>query len=123
MPIRWITGLVVTVAIAFGIVFDATAAAENPGPWVAVAQSEEGIQYVDPSSIQATAKGVRLKSYWQPAPSKGLDAPVYYVTEYDCRDSYRDVENQTDQKDWEPLGADTLNRGAMKYGCAQRGEN
>jgi len=120
VSMRWIVGLVVA-AIAFGALCN-TAAADS-APWVAVAQSEEGIQYVDPRSIQATAQGVRLKSYWQPAPSKEMFAPVYYVTEYDCQDSYRDVEttNQPSSKDWEPIGADTLNRGAMEYGCAIRG--
>ncbi len=120
-------------AIASSAAWDSLAiAAVDPAAdtaWVAVARSEQGIQYVAPGSIQVTAGGVRLKSYWQPPTDGGLET-VYYVTEYDCQGRYRDVEATNgvkgpSQKDtnWKSIGADPLNRGAMEYGCARQGGN
>ncbi|MEO0409999.1 MAG: hypothetical protein AAF289_21865 [Cyanobacteria bacterium P01_A01_bin.135] len=117
---RWLALPLITLALTLGV---SQPAAIADSPWVEVARSSEGVQYVDPSSIEATPNGVRLKSYWQPAPSKGLYKPVYYVTEYDCQGRYRDVEvaNRAEELDWSNIGSDALNRGAMNYGCAHQG--
>ncbi|MGF1512432.1 MAG: hypothetical protein ACFB5Z_01870 [Elainellaceae cyanobacterium] len=93
-----------------------------------VARSEDGVQYVAPDSVQPTAVGVRLKSYWQHRLADGTPETVRYMTEYDCQGRYRDVETAGPPKaanpkdtNWKWIGADLLNRGAMEYGCARRG--
>lgn len=115
---RWLSW-----ALVLGLGLGVSSAVALAAPtWLEVAHSSEGVQYVDPESIEVTDAGVRLNSYWQPAPSKGLSEPVYYVTEYDCQGQYRDVEatGQPSDLGWDAIGSDDLNRGAMMYGCAQR---
>ncbi|MGF1536404.1 MAG: hypothetical protein ACFB4J_07980 [Elainellaceae cyanobacterium] len=119
--------LALAIAIALSAAFDGLAGPihDTDKTWVAVARSEDGIQYVAPGSIRLTEDGVLLKSYWQHTDADGAPKAVYYLTEYDCKGRYRDLEaiGQAKDTNWKSIGPDLLNRGAMEYGCARRGSD